>query len=280
MATVRETEVTVAGVRSPVLESGPPNAAEAVVYVHGNPGSRLDFRDLVGRTGEFARAIAPDMPGFGDADKPHPREFEYTVESLGIHLAGMLERLGIERAHFVGHDFGGPFAIAALMDRPTRAGSLSFINTGILRGYRWHTWGRLWRTPLVGELFMRLIDETRFKASLRRLPPEVVERMWRHFDSRTRRAVLKIYRATDTRDASLFTPLLRSLNLPSIVIWGVHDRYVPLEFAERNLEAFPGARVHRIEKAGHWPFIDRPDEVAAILLPFLRGCMASLKPAA
>ena len=98
MAAVRETEVTVAGVRSPVLEAGPPNAAEAVVYVHGNPGSRLDFRDLVARTGELARAIAPDMPGFGDADKPHPRDFQYTMENLGRHLVGTLERLGVERA--------------------------------------------------------------------------------------------------------------------------------------------------------------------------------------
>jgi pimeloyl-ACP methyl ester carboxylesterase len=278
MAAVREIEVTVAGVRSLVLESGPPSAIEAVVYVHGNPGSRLDFRDLVARTGEFARAIAPDMPGFGDAGKPHPREFEYTVPNLGKHLAGILERLGIERAHFVGHDFGGPFAIAAAMEHPTRTGSLSFINTGVLRGYRWHKWARLWRTPVVGELFMLLTDEARFKAGFRRLPPDFVDQMWRHFDARTRRAVLKLYRSTDTKDAPLFSPLLRSLNLPSIVVWGVHDRYVPVEFAERNREAFPRAEVHLVQGAGHWPFIDRPDEVAAILLPFLRRCMASLRP--
>jgi cytochrome c-type biogenesis protein CcmE len=44
VAAVRESVVTVAGVRSPVIEAGPEGAAEAVVYVHGNPGSRLDFR--------------------------------------------------------------------------------------------------------------------------------------------------------------------------------------------------------------------------------------------
>jgi len=47
-------------------------------------------------------------------------------------------------------------------------------------------------------------------------------------------------------------------------------------YADRNKEALPKATVHLIEKAGHWPFIDRPDEVAAILLPFLRR---NLKPA-
>jgi pimeloyl-ACP methyl ester carboxylesterase len=270
MAKLRETEVSVAGVRSLVLEAGPAAAREAVVYVHGNPGSRLDFRDLVSRTGEFARALAPDMPGFGDSGKPHPRVFQYTAPALGVHLAGMLERLGVERAHFVGHDFGGPFAIGAVLHRPAGAGSLSFINTGILRGYRWHKWARIWRTPVLGELYMLLTSEARFKAGFRRLPADFAGQMWRHFDKRTRRAVLALYRATNIEDASVFGPQLRSLDLPSVVIWGVHDPYVPVRFAEGNREALPRAEVHLIQKAGHWPFIDRPDEVAGILLPFLR----------
>ncbi len=267
---IRETEVSVGGIRSPVLEAGPAGASEAVVYVHGNPGSRLDFRDLVARTGELARAIAPDMPGFGDADKPHPRDYKYRVRVLGAHLAAVLERLGVRRAHFVGHDFGGPFSIGAVLARPQLAGSLSFINTGILRGYRWHKWARIWRTPVVGELYMLLTTEKRFKAGFHRLPPGFVDQMWRHYDARTRRAVLSLYRGTRTEDMSAVAGALRALDLPSIVIWGVHDRYVPVEFAERNREALPRAEVHRIEKAGHWPFIDQPDEVAAILLPFLR----------
>lgn len=271
MAAVRDSEVTVSGLRTPVLEAGPAGAAEAVVYVHGNPGSRLDFRDLVARTGDFARAIAPDMPGFGDADKPHPRDFKYRVRNMGAHLAAVVEQLGVRRAHFIGHDFGGPFSVGAVLAKPKMAGSLSFINTGILRGYRWHKWARIWRTPVMGELYMLLTNEKRFKAGFRRLPPDFVEQMWRHFDPRTRRAVLSLYRATNMGDMSAVAGVLRALDLPSIVIWGVHDPYVPALFAERNREALPRATVHLIQNAGHWPFIDQPDEVAAILLPFLRG---------
>jgi pimeloyl-ACP methyl ester carboxylesterase len=94
--------------------------------------------------------------------------------------------------------------------------------------------------------------------------------MWRHYDARTRRAVLSLYRGTRLEDLSAVTGALRALDLPSVVVWGVHDPYVPVEFAERNREALPRAEVHRIEKAGHWPFIDRPDEVAEVLLRFLR----------
>jgi pimeloyl-ACP methyl ester carboxylesterase len=94
--------------------------------------------------------------------------------------------------------------------------------------------------------------------------------MWRHWDKGTQRAVLALYRGTNMEDMSAVAGALRALDLPSIVIWGVHDHYVPVEFADRNKEALPRATVHRVENAGHWPFIDQPDEVAGLLLPFLR----------
>src|SRR4051794_14616427 len=102
--------VTVAGVRSPVLTAGPDDAEEAVVFVHGVPGAGQEWADLVGRVGEFARAVAPDMPGFAGADKP--RDFPYNVDGYARHLDGLLGELGIRRAHLVMHDFGGPWALA------------------------------------------------------------------------------------------------------------------------------------------------------------------------
>src|SRR5262245_21773377 len=107
---VRQRVVRVAGVRSPVLEAGPPAAEEAVVFVHGNPGSSGDWEELVGRVGEFGRAVALDMPGFGRADKPD--DFDYTVSGYAGHLGGCLAELEVRRAHLVLHDFGGPWSLA------------------------------------------------------------------------------------------------------------------------------------------------------------------------
>ena len=88
------TAVTVNGVRSPVLNAGAPDASEAMVFVHGNPGPKEDWEDLLRRAGEFGRAVAPDMPGYGAADKP--ADFGYTSDGYAKHLAGILEQLGIE----------------------------------------------------------------------------------------------------------------------------------------------------------------------------------------
>src|ERR1700736_5778579 len=65
-----EISVVIEGVRSPLLEFGPPEANEAVVFVHGTPGSRRDWENLARGVSEFGRAAAMDMPGFGTADKP------------------------------------------------------------------------------------------------------------------------------------------------------------------------------------------------------------------
>ncbi len=72
-------EVSVRGVRSPVLTAGPPDGAEAIVFIHGNPGPADDWRELLTRAGKLGRAIAPDMPGYGRADKP--KDFSYSVEA-------------------------------------------------------------------------------------------------------------------------------------------------------------------------------------------------------
>lgn len=266
--------MVVDGVRSPYIHAGSADATEAVVFVHGNPGSSGDFRDLVARTGEFARAVAIDVPGFGRADKPHPREFDYTAAGLGIHLAHQIRELGIERAHFVGHDFGGPFAVFATLFDPARTGSVAFINSGVLRGYRWHVWARIWRTPALGELAMLAVNRAGFKRVMSGLPEAFVDEMWANFDRRTRRAVLRLYRSADPEDQALAVPLLRAFDFPSLVVWGDRDPFIPKRFARRNLEAFPSAEIQMIAGAGHWPFVDDPDAVAGVLLPFISNRLA------
>ena len=58
-----EASVIIDGVRSPLLEFGSPGLDEAVVFVHGIPGSSLDWERLARGVGEFGRAVAMDMLG-------------------------------------------------------------------------------------------------------------------------------------------------------------------------------------------------------------------------
>lgn len=265
-------ELTIDGITSPYIEAGSAEADEAVVFTHGSPGCAAEFEQLVTATGEFSRAVAIDMPGFGGADKPSPKRFEYSVPNIGVHLARQLEALGVKRAHLVGHDFGGAFNLLAAAYSPERVASIAMINSGMMRGYRWHRIARMYRTPIIGEAFMAIANKRGFEYAMRGQPDWLVEQMWSNFDRATRRAILALYRNTDMNGQAALLPQMRllAMNWPAIVIFGEDDPFLPASLAARNIESLPRASVHMIGGAGHWPHAEAPEATAAALLPFLR----------
>jgi pimeloyl-ACP methyl ester carboxylesterase len=278
---VVEEAVVVGGVRSPYLHAGPVDANEAVVFVHGNPGPAADWRRLVARTGAFARAVAPDLPGYGGADKPD--RFDYTVDGYARHLGAILETLGIRRAHLVLHDFGGPWGLMWAAEHPDRFASVTLVNCGVLPGYRWHYLARIWRTLVLGEAFMRTgtLPATRLllrHGNPRGLPRDVVERMHQDYKNpAVAFAVLRLYRATDDVVVSsvYLQPRLRSLDRPALVVWGAQDPYLPVRYADRQRESFPRAEVVVLADSGHWPMIDDPVAVEQPVLRFLRAVITA-----
>jgi pimeloyl-ACP methyl ester carboxylesterase/2-polyprenyl-6-methoxyphenol hydroxylase-like FAD-dependent oxidoreductase len=272
-AGVRRSELRVGDLRTPLREAGPRGAREAVVFLHGNPGSSADWEPLLAAVGERRRAVAWDAPGFGAAVAP---EFPQTVEAHAAFVGRALDALGIERVHLVAHDFGGPWGLAWAASAPERFASAVLIGTGALPGYRWHALARLWRTPVAGELFMATTTRTGFRQLLRRgnrrsLPRPFLDRMYDDFDGATRRAVLRLYRSVPDVGAAgdLRARELRPLDRPALVLWGRHDPYLRVEHAERQREAFPSAEVRVLEHSGHWPFVDDPVTVAGALRAFL-----------
>lgn len=256
-----------------LLQAGPA-AAEAVVFVHGNPGSADDWAALAGAVGGAGRrALAADLPDFGETLAPPG--FEHTVPGYATFLQRTLEALGVERVHIVLHDFGGPIGLAWAAMHPDRLASATLINTGVLPGYRWHRLARIWRTPLVGELLQATATRSGFRWLINRgeprgLPRPFVEKMYDQYDRRTRRAVLKLYRATDPGSAGAdLAAQLAARDVPALVVWGERDGYLPARFAERQRDAFPSAEVHLLSESGHWPYADAPEAVERLLLEFL-----------
>lgn len=274
-------EIVVAGVRSPFIQAGPGDAREAVVFVHGNPGSSTDWTALVQATGELGRAVAFDMPGFGRADKPPT--FDYQVSGYAEFLQGALTQLGIERVHLVLHDFGGPFGLFWGLGHADAWASVVLINIGVMPGYTWHTMARRWRTPVLGELLQAWIPRSGWRRAMQKanpkgLPPEFVDKMYDDYDRATRRTVLKLYRATSDpgSTASQLGTAMAALHKPALVVWGAKDPFIGVEYAERQREFFDVQDVVILPGSGHWPFQDDPESVEQAVLPFLQS---QLQPA-
>jgi pimeloyl-ACP methyl ester carboxylesterase len=213
------------------------------------------------------------MPGFGEADKPE--DFPYDVEGYAAHLGGALEQLGVERAHLVLHDFGGAWGMQWAVDHPDAYASTTLIDTGMLLGYRWHAMARIWRTRGAGELFFALTTRSAMRRALKRgqpqpLPEEALELFYRaNKDKGTQRAILRLYRSTPADGFESMAAGLRELDRPTLVVWGRHDPYIKVEYAEQQKETFPRAEVVVLEESGHWPMWDAPEEVEAAVVPFL-----------
>ncbi len=264
-----------AGVDSRLLQAGPLHSSEAAVFLHGNPGSADDWVELVGALGASGlRALAFDLPDFGES--PAPQGFEHSVPGYASFLGIALESLGIDRVHLVGHDFGGPIGLAWAVDHPECLVSATLIDIGLLPGYRWHRFAQIWRTPVLGEIFQAIATRGGFRFLINRgeprgLPRPFVEGMYDHYDRRTRRAVLELYRATDDLGAAgaEFAASMAPCDIPALIIWGEHDAYLPSRYAARQREAFPAAEVHVLPASGHWPFADSPETVRELLVSFL-----------
>lgn len=274
-ATAERSSLVVGGTRTRLVQAGPAEASEAVVFIHGNPGSADDWERLAEAAAMAGmRAVAFDLPDFGETIAP--AGFEHDVPGYAGFVADALGELGVERAHPVLHDFGGPIGLVWAMMHPDALASITLIDTGVLPGYRWHRLARIWRTPVVGEIFQATATRGAFRRLLNRnepqgLPRDFVEKMYDHYDRRTRKAVLALYRATDDPGGMSegLIALFKDREIPALVIWGEHDAYLPSSYAARQREAFPAAEVHVLPVSGHWPFADAPETVERIFTEFL-----------
>lgn len=268
--TLEPTDVlTIDGVRTPLYDAGP-SRDEAVVFVHGNPGPMDDWSTLAAAVSPFARVLAMDMPAFGRADRP--REFDFSPRGYARHLGALLDRLAIRRVHLVLHDFGGSWGLHWAKQHPAAVRSLTLINTGVLRGYHWHFFARVWQTAGVGEVFQLFAGRRSITAVMNRdnprpFPRHFTERVTGYADMAQKLSVMRLYRAAKDPSDAFPDP---GLDVPACVVWGAADRYMPVAHAEAQRQFFPQAEVHVLPGLGHWPFIDDADAVAAHVVPFLR----------
>ena len=101
-------------------------AGETVLLLHGCPFSSFVWRHLITRLGAEFRCVAPDLLGLGDTETPAGADWSLPAQAAMI--VGFLDRLGVERAHVVGHDHGGALAQLLAAEHPERLDRLVLAN--------------------------------------------------------------------------------------------------------------------------------------------------------
>jgi pimeloyl-ACP methyl ester carboxylesterase len=265
--------IDVGGVRAHVREQGDPDGIP-VVLIHGSMGSLHMWEGWVRELSSKARLISVDLPGLG-LTGAGPRD-EYTIEAYADFVEVLVDTLNLDRFVLGGHSIGGAVAWTFAATRPDRVSQLILIDAS---GYP-RTAGdvplrtRLARMPVIGDIGIYFKPERFVGRALAEsyADPAMVtpERVRRYAELQrfpgNREATLQRARTQEPLDPA---PLKR-LDVPTLIIWGGKDRWVPTADAFRFQNDIKGAELEIFEALGHNPMEEDAKATAAAVAAFIK----------
>jgi pimeloyl-ACP methyl ester carboxylesterase len=254
--------------------SGPP-----VLLIHGLGATKVSFLPTLAALAPDHRAIAVDLPGFGDSVKPILGR--YDAPFFADAMTALLDALGLDRADVAGNSMGGRVAIELGLRAPDRVGRLALLAPSLawLRSRPWAPYLRL-VAPQLGLIqpAPRLIVE----AIVRRVVPGAreewtaagIDEFLRSYLTPRGRAAFyaaarNIYLEEPYGPEGFWTRL-PSLRAPSLFVWGRLDEVVPIRFSFHVRQALPQAEHVELD-CGHVPQLERPEPTHTAILKFFRG---------
>jgi len=247
-----------------------------VLLVHGFPDTKRLWSKVVPALRDAGlQVIVPDMRGYGASSKPGAVD-AYSIPMLAIDLVGILDHLGHERAHFVGHDWGaaavwGTAAFAA--DRVDHLVALSvghptaFATAGMTQ--RQKSWYMLlFQYEGLAEEWLSRDGWANFREWCHHPDADAVTAELERDGSLT--PALNYYRATLTPEALTGPPLeLPPIQAPTMGVWSSNDFALVEEQMVNSAKYVNSFRYERIDGPDHWMQWEAPDKVSALLLDFL-----------
>lgn len=263
-------------IRIHVAEEG---EGKPVILLHGFPEGWFSWRAQMSALAPAGfRAIAPDLRGYGESDKPRGIA-NYKASLIAGDIGALVRSLGVGPVPVVGHDWGGPIAYRVAMDHPDDVSRLVIMNgphplhfTRLLRtnaAQRKSSWYIFFfQLPFLPERMM-LREGTMKRLFAGAMTGDVVAEYERAFAREgVATAALNFYRAARLRDRA---PKTRVIDKELLVVWGMRDRALVAANLEGLEEFAPRVRIERLPNVGHFVQQESPDEVSAILLRELRG---------
>jgi pimeloyl-ACP methyl ester carboxylesterase len=262
---------TIAGRRVRFVRRG---SGPAIVLLHGFASSIYTWKDVLPVLARDHDVVALDLPGFGQSDCPPDLSFD---EYPGI-VAGLLDRLGLARATVVGNSMGGAVAAVMAAVRPDRVERLVLVDAA---GFNLEEKQRPWPIRVLGSppiaavldhlplrrlLVAASLEQVFFDDALvtdERID-EYLEPMLRPPTPRALRSLL----ASRAGDPKAVQKLLPEVTAPALIIWGREDLWIPVRDADRFAAALHGSRVAVLDRCGHMPQEERPEEVARLIREF------------
>jgi len=241
-----------------------------LVLIHGFPLDHTLWQGQIDGLADAASIIAPDLRGFGQSDAP---EGTYTMETHADDLRALLDALQIERAVLCGLSMGGYIALAFWRKYPSRARALVLVDTRAGADAPAARQNRLDMAEKVrrhGSAFAAEAMLPRLMAeSTRRSRPDLIESVRAMILRQSPTGIIGAQLGMAERPDS--TPMLGTITVPTLVVFGAEDTVTPPETEGRALaDAIPNASLVVIPNAGHLSNLEQPETFNAAVREFLR----------
>ena len=255
-----------------VMEFG---SGHPLLLIHGGGGGGAVWHRQIAALAENYRVIVPDLPMFGLS--AIPTRVNSIREDVSRLILGIMDVMGLETAHIVGHSLGGLSAIGALKRQPQRFDKVALVSSaGFGREIPWVY--RATAIPIVGEIIAipnrNLLARffAKYEAQFATPSEEVEEHLNYHFLVMSRRgryrrllSGLRIFSGVGGQLDVLSESELKGIENPTLVVWGSDDRFFPVSHYERAVAEIPEAEGVRIPDCGHLPGVDAPERYTEIL---------------
>jgi pimeloyl-ACP methyl ester carboxylesterase len=246
---------------------------EPILLLHGFGGSAYSWRKIVPALAEHHRVLAIDLNGFGYTQRPRDRA-SYTREGQARLVLGVMDALGIDRAHVFGHSYGGGLSLYLAFRHPERFRSLVLVDSSAptYSDDRRSRFAGL--RPLAG-LYVRslaLRPGMIRKALLRSyyddslVTPELVQA---YLERLTVEGVGEAFVGLTAPAPPGERVVLEKIAVPTLIVWGAQDELISVATGRAAAARIPGAEFVAIDHCGHIPMEEKPEELLRAALPFL-----------
>ena len=260
-----------AGELACIDEGDPGNPA--IVFLHGFPTSSYLWRELISLCAPWMRAIAPDLLGAGDSDKPADAELH--IRAQAGYVRELLDSLGVREFAVVGHATGG--GVAQLL--ALGGGVKAMVLVDSIAFDRWPSdpVRELMRQApeRPTEALVRAVLKTSFDLGMgrrSRMTDETFETYARPFEGDDGPAAFfRLALAHDGLGLVGIEPQLERLECPALLLWGEDDPFQPIEVAERLAEVLPMSTLAVLPGCSHFVTEDAPETVLPLVHQYLRS---------
>ncbi|MEB3120301.1 MAG: alpha/beta fold hydrolase [Snowella sp.] len=254
-----------------------PNHKPPVLLLHGLPSQSYTWLPILNQLAENGfQAIAPDWIGSGLSDKPEKRDFAYTPQAYLEALTDLIKALNLERLSIVVQGYLASVGIQYALQNSDRIEKLVILNTPLTPTAKLPWPMTQWTLPFVGDMVTQdplLIDRTLeggsgFVVSDEKL--DVYRRPYLKTSAVGRALMMTTKNLKLAKTMPEIESGLKSWSKPTLVIWGMLDPWLAAEPVEQLVKTNSQLELIKLPEAKHYPQEHWPDEIAEVLIPFLR----------